>query len=207
MQLFHARMRMRGVARAGREAHQHADPLPLRVGRKQLAFDPGRDLFPVRLGPLPRRRRHWRLPGLFGDAMRQARLQRCGRTQHVGRPGDEPVDHRTEALQLAPAIRARGNVGLGPGNLARRQDLQGVGARQLAGFATVQVWAPAHWLTPESTATPRLISCSIGPACEVCIPVKRQTRVFGLVRRGALTKKCATPSPRDGFSEGYPWCW
>src|SRR2546421_9918191 len=49
MQLFHARMRMGGVARAGREAHQHADPVPLRVGREQLAFNPGRDLFPFRL--------------------------------------------------------------------------------------------------------------------------------------------------------------
>ena len=84
-----------------------------RVGREQLAFDPGRDLFPFRLGPLPRRRRHWWLPGLLGDTKRKARLQRCRRTQHIGGPGDEPIDHRPEALQLALAIRARGDVGLG----------------------------------------------------------------------------------------------
>jgi quercetin dioxygenase-like cupin family protein len=52
MQLFYARMRMRGITRAGRETYQHADAVPFRVGREQLAFDPGRDLFPFRLGPL-----------------------------------------------------------------------------------------------------------------------------------------------------------
>src|SRR5919202_17470 len=46
MQLFHTRMRMRRVARAGCEAYQHADPVPFRVGRQQLAFDARRDLFP-----------------------------------------------------------------------------------------------------------------------------------------------------------------
>ena len=120
MQLFDARMRMRRVTRAGREAHQHADPVPFRVGREQLAFDPGRDLFPFRLGPPPRRRQHRRFSRLLGDAKRKARLQRCRRTQHIGRPGDEPIDHRAKALQLALAIRARGDVGFGRGNLARR---------------------------------------------------------------------------------------
>ena len=124
MQLFHARMRMRGITRAGREAYQHADPVPFRVGREQLAFDPGRDLFPFRLGPLPRRRRHRLLPGLLGDAERKTLLQRCRRTQHIGGPGDEPVDHRAEALQLALAIRARGDMGFGRGNLARGQGLR-----------------------------------------------------------------------------------
>src|SRR5690242_7242185 len=38
MQLLDARMRMRRVGCAGREADQHADPLPFRVGREQLAF-------------------------------------------------------------------------------------------------------------------------------------------------------------------------
>ena len=64
------------VTRAGREAYEHADPVPFRVGREQLAFDPGRDLFPFRLGPLPRRRRHRLFPRLFGDTKRKARLQR-----------------------------------------------------------------------------------------------------------------------------------
>jgi hypothetical protein len=38
----------------------------------------------------------------------------------------------------------RGDMGFGRGNLTRRQNLQGVGARYLALFATVQVWARAH---------------------------------------------------------------
>src|SRR5205085_12046130 len=53
MQLFFARMRMRWVTRAGRKAYQHADPISFIVGREQLAFDPGRDMFPFRLGPPP----------------------------------------------------------------------------------------------------------------------------------------------------------
>src|SRR6266436_2852346 len=40
MQLFYARMRMGWVIRAGRQPYQHADPVPFRVGREQLAFDP-----------------------------------------------------------------------------------------------------------------------------------------------------------------------
>src|SRR5207248_9243920 len=72
MQLFDARMRMRRITRAGREAYQHADPVSFRVGREQLAFDPGRDLFPFRFGPLPRRRQHRLFPGILRDAKRQA---------------------------------------------------------------------------------------------------------------------------------------
>ena len=34
MQLFYARMSMRRVARAGREAYQQADSMPFRVGRE-----------------------------------------------------------------------------------------------------------------------------------------------------------------------------
>jgi len=85
--------------------------------------------------PPPCRRQHRLFPGLLGDTKRKARLQRCRRTQHIGGPGDEAVDDRAQALQLALAIRARGDVGFGRGNLARRQDLQRVGARQLDPFA------------------------------------------------------------------------
>jgi hypothetical protein len=83
VQLFYAYMSMRRVTGAGREPHQHADPVSLRVGREQLAFDAGRDLFPFRLGPASRRRRHRRFPGLLGDTTRQAFLQRGRRTQHI----------------------------------------------------------------------------------------------------------------------------
>jgi hypothetical protein len=44
MQLLWGCMRMCGVARAGRAAYEHADAVPFRVGREQLALDPGRDL-------------------------------------------------------------------------------------------------------------------------------------------------------------------
>jgi hypothetical protein len=71
MQLFYARMSMRRV----RKAYQHADPVPLRVGREQLAFNPGRDLFPFQLGPPRQRGQHWFLPGLLGNTKRKARLQ------------------------------------------------------------------------------------------------------------------------------------
>ena len=108
------------------------------------------------------------LARLLGDAKRKARLQRCRRTQHIGGPGDEPIDHRAEALQLALAIRARGDMGFGRGNLARRQGLQGVGARQLG-------------LSQRF----RLSGSSL-------IPPKRQTRAFGLVRGGAAKE---TPQP------------
>ena len=33
---------------------------------------------------------------------------------------DETIDYRPHALQLAPAIRARGDVGFGRGHFARR---------------------------------------------------------------------------------------
>src|SRR5688572_29206330 len=51
MQLFHAGMGVRRIARAGRQPYQHADPVSYMVGGEQLAFDAGRDLLPVRLGP------------------------------------------------------------------------------------------------------------------------------------------------------------
>ena len=80
------RMGVRRVACAGRQAHQHADPMPPAVSRQQLAFDAGRDLFPIGLVPSRRRRRYRCSLDLHGDSLRKTRLQRCWRTQHVGRP-------------------------------------------------------------------------------------------------------------------------
>ena len=74
MQFFDAGMSVRRVTRARREPHQHADALVLRVVREQLAFDSRCDLFPFRLGPLPRQRQHRRFRGLFRDAKRKALL-------------------------------------------------------------------------------------------------------------------------------------
>ena len=198
MQLFHARMRMRWVARAGREAYQHADKVPFLIGREQLAFDPRCDLLPVRLGPLPRRRRHRLLARLLGDAKRKTALQRCRRTQHVGGPGDEPIDHRAEALQLALAIRARGDMGFGRRSLTRRQNLQGEGARRLALLAAVPVWTRPHapktttassWMGPNDGGDKRAPQPASG-ACDLDGPQSD----YGTTR------------PR-GFSEGYPSCW
>src|SRR5205085_8320146 len=67
MQLFHARMRMRGIARTRREANQHADPVLFGVGREQLALDPRRDLLPWRLGLLRREGQYRLCRGLPGD--------------------------------------------------------------------------------------------------------------------------------------------
>src|SRR5690606_892788 len=91
----------------------------------------------LRLRPPPHRRQHRWLPGLLGDTKSKARLQRRRRTQYIRRPGDEPIDHRAEALQLALAVRARLDVCLDRGHFARRQDLQGVGACDLALLAAV----------------------------------------------------------------------
>src|SRR5689334_22921380 len=46
MQLFYACMSMRRVSGAGREAYEHANSMPFCVGREQLAFDSGRNLYP-----------------------------------------------------------------------------------------------------------------------------------------------------------------
>src|SRR5215216_4346440 len=51
MQLFDTGMGMRRITRTGRQAHQHADPVPFAVGRQQLALDAGGDLLPLRLAP------------------------------------------------------------------------------------------------------------------------------------------------------------
>src|SRR5712671_7200401 len=161
MQLFHARMRMRGVTCVWREAYQHADTVLFRVGREQLAFDPGRDLFPFRLGPLPCRRQHRLPPGLLRDAKRKAPLQRRCWTQQVGGPADKLIDHRPEALQLVLAIRARGDVCLDRGHFARTQDLQDVGARQLGAFTTI-VWGMRGFHIPNTSNA----SFWIGPMCE-----------------------------------------
>jgi hypothetical protein len=110
MQLFDARMSMRRVTGAGRQPYQHADPVPFRVGRQQLAFDPWRNLFPFRLRPLQHRQRHRLFPRLLGDPKGKTLLQWYRRTQHIGGPADQPIDDWPQVLQLALAIRARGNT-------------------------------------------------------------------------------------------------
>src|SRR5688572_1787809 len=75
IQLFCACMSMRRVSHARRETYQHADPVPFDIGREQLTFDPRRDLFPFRIGPLARRRQHWLLARLLGDAKCKAGLE------------------------------------------------------------------------------------------------------------------------------------
>jgi hypothetical protein len=186
---------MRGVVRAGREAYQHADAVPLRVGREQLAFDPGRDLFPFRLGPPPPRRQYRLFPRLFRDAKRKPPLQRCRWPQHIGGPGDEPIDHRPERLRLVLTIRARGDVCLDRACLARRQDLQDVGARQLGSFAPVQVWALAHWLMADPTPIGFADRLMYGE-CEVCISVKTSSASFWIGPRWWRAKKESALSRR-----------
>src|SRR5688572_3034439 len=104
-------------------------------------------------------------------------------------------------------------MGFGRGNLARREHLQSVSARQLSAFAIVEVCPRAHWLKSPSrsnvqvaaswtrdvrwalkmptalyrssrtrSATARIPGCPMFEECEFCIPLKRQTSAFGLVR-------------------------
>src|ERR1044072_4343476 len=68
MQFFYSCVSMRWITRSGCEAHKHADPLPFRVRREQLAFDAGGDLFPFRLRPLTCGRNHWFLANFIGKA-------------------------------------------------------------------------------------------------------------------------------------------
>ena len=107
-------------------------------------------------------------------------------------------------------------MGFGRGNLARRQDLQGIGARQLGPFATVQVWARAHGAMAEYPDKDRITECrQAGLATdarirrppgaftaverrlpmyrerEVCIPLIRQTRSFWI-------------GPRSWWAKGWP---
>src|SRR6185312_6140874 len=67
--------------------------------------------------------------------------ERRRRPQHILRPGDEAIDHRAQALDLAPALRAGGDMRLGRGNLAGRQRLERVGGGELCPVATVETWA------------------------------------------------------------------
>ena len=49
------------------------------------------------------------------------------------------LDNRAQAVQLPPAIGARGDMGFGRGNFARRQRMSGVRARYLALLAGIWV--------------------------------------------------------------------
>jgi len=121
------------------------------------------------------------------------------------------------------AIRARADVSLDRGRLARRQDLQDVGARQLGSFAPVQVWARAHWLMADPRARPKgnancfspptdpAATCSISPRssspfagcmgnARFAYPPKRQMRALGLVRGGGERKKRSVLSRRQALS-------
>ena len=55
---------------------------------------------------------HRLLARLGRDALREAFPERCRRAQHVGRPGDEGVDDRTQRLHLLPAFRTPGDMRL-----------------------------------------------------------------------------------------------
>src|SRR5205814_3283019 len=147
-------------------------------------------------------------PGLLGDATRKPRLQRCRRTQHIGRPGNEPVDHRAQALQLAPAIRAEAICA-------------SAAATSLAG-ESCRAYAQVVSLCPQRS------DCLIPGECELCIPPTTSNASFwiGPGRRAAAKKaplryaRPHTPAgaahkrPRYGrvrrprrFNEGYLRCW
>src|SRR5579884_3439235 len=108
MEFLGSRMRMCGIARVSRQAHQHADTAPLIVVREDLTLDSRRDLLPLRLGPAPPARRCRDLADFLSEPVGEAIPQGRRRTQHIGWPGGKAVDQRTQALQLALAISARG---------------------------------------------------------------------------------------------------
>src|SRR6185437_16768789 len=82
----------------------------------------------------------------------------------------ETVDHRAQARELAPALRAGRDMRLGRGNLALRHGVQSIGAGEIGVLAMVQARAGTH----RVTAPP--------PQRAVSIPLLRQRRAFGLVR-------------------------
>jgi hypothetical protein len=122
-------------------------------------------------------------------------------------PGDEPIDHRAQALQLALAIRARSDMGFGRGSLTRRQDLQGVGTRYLVLPAGVKVWARAH--TPQTTTASSWMGPLVAAWTKRAPSAGRRRTRF---RQGCADKRRAGEVAhrritRRGLSEGYPWCW
>ena len=126
MQLFKVAMAVGWIVGARSKAHQHADAVLFRIGRKQLAGDPRRRLVPLRFRP-PLGRWHHRLSAcLSRDTLREAFPERYRGAQHVGRPGGEGVDDRTERLHLLPAFRTPGDMPSNHGHLAGREGLQGV---------------------------------------------------------------------------------
>src|SRR5258708_37925934 len=116
MQLLHAGMGMRRVARTGCETHQHADTVSLNVCREQLAFDPWCVLLPFRLEPLPWRRRHGLPAGLLGEIGRASCRERVEISVVAVSLKKKRVDHRTRRLEYTTACRARGDVGVDRGN-------------------------------------------------------------------------------------------
>jgi hypothetical protein len=95
------------------------------------------------------------------------------------------MDHWPEALQLALAIRARGDVGLG--HLSRRQDLQDGGTRQLGSVATVQVWA-RH--IPQNVKC-ELLDWSKGVAGERSVSQPRTHSLSKTVSKYCFGRLCA----------------
>ena len=58
------------------------------------------------------------------DPLGQAPLERRSGPQQVGRPVDETVNHRAQALQIPLAVQTGGDVGLCARNLTRGQRLR-----------------------------------------------------------------------------------
>ena len=164
MQLFHARMSMRGVTRAGREAHQHADPVPFRVGREQLAFDSGRDLFPFRLGPLLAPAA---APAAFpvSSAIRSARRS-CsdvvGRSTSVG----QETNRSTTGRRLSSSRWQSGHEAIWASAAATSlagSACSGVGAGYLALLAAVR-YGTYSWL-PRFRGQARAAACAVPNEC------------------------------------------
>ena len=162
---------------------------------------------------------HWRggggtgcSAGLLGDAKRQARLQRCRRTQHIGGPGDEPIDHRTQRSRARAGNPGTRRYGLRP---RRSRSRAGPAARRRTSARSVgtAVWASGsypQYVRRELLDWSEMLAASKNKR----VPSDRMA-VEGTLRAGGARRRRreqviavsgASRAPRR-FSEGYPWCW
>src|SRR5215510_863253 len=126
VQLFDSRMAMGRIGDTGREPHEHADAILLRVRRQQLVVEAWRRLLPFLFGPASSRWHRRLLTCFHRDSARETIPQHGRRAQHIGRPGNERVDDRTKPIQFLPAIRTRGQMSLERERFARRKGPQGI---------------------------------------------------------------------------------
>ena len=177
MQLFDARMGVRRVTRAGRQAHQHADPMPF--ARRSPAA-----CIRSRARPVPNPARTTAAPAAAPAAAPSPR--RCAAQ-------DAPAAMSSDAARRS--ARRRTDRPPGGGSPVRAGS---AGTRRCApGLRAVR--SPAGPAGRRRTPARPL---SHGDGKCACIPPKTTTASFWIGPQGS-----AMPVRHTPFSEGYPWCW